>query len=61
MYGIFPYIYHKNQPHVGNVQYMDGMGMASLEAPEEESSDVFSRAAGRATGLRSQATMISRW
>ena len=28
MYGIFTYIYHKNQPNVGNytVPYMDGMG-----------------------------------
>ena len=28
MYGIFPYVYHKNQPNVGKytVPYMDGMG-----------------------------------
>ena len=28
MYGIFPYIYHKNQPNVGKyIPYMDPMGM----------------------------------
>ena len=28
MYGIFTYIYHKNQPNVGNlILYMDFMGM----------------------------------
>ena len=26
MYGIFTYIYHKNQPNVGNIPYMDPMG-----------------------------------
>ena len=26
MYGIFTYIYHKNQRNVGNIQYMDPMG-----------------------------------
>ena len=30
MYGIFTYIYHRNQPNIGTVYipYMDGMGMA---------------------------------
>ena len=28
MYGIFPYIYHKNQPNVG--KYMNGMGTYKL-------------------------------
>ena len=29
MYGIFTYIYHKNQPNVGKYSkpYMDGVGM----------------------------------
>ena len=26
MYGIVTYIYHKNQPNVGNIPYMDPMG-----------------------------------
>ncbi len=26
MYGIFTYIYHKDQPTAGNTPYMDGMG-----------------------------------
>ena len=26
MYGIFAYIYHKNQPNVGNIPSMDAMG-----------------------------------
>ena len=25
--GIFTYIYHKNQPNVGNIPYMDGIGI----------------------------------
>ena len=32
MYGIFTYIYHRNQPNVGKkIPYMDGMGMYESE------------------------------
>jgi len=30
MYGIFTYIYHKNQPNVGNIPYMDPMSYTML-------------------------------
>ena len=35
MYGIFTYIYHKNQPNVGKytIHDMDPMGMFSLKKP----------------------------
>ena len=33
MYGIFTYIYHKNQPNVGKYTYMDGMDNGSNPPP----------------------------
>ena len=33
MYGMFTYIYHKNQPNVGNIPYMDAMGLIGFQSP----------------------------